>query len=155
MLIRKFAKNDLDQVLELCREVRQIHIDIINDYFAEQNDELEKMVFLQSLENDQIIALVAVEDNIIYGYLLAKKKYLPYLREANVISIENLGVKKEFRGQGIGKKLMDILFKISESLNADEIRLGVYDKNEEAYRFYKKYGFELLEKRMHIRLKND
>ena len=43
MLIRKFAKNDLDQVLELCREVRQIHIDIINDYFAEQNDELEKM----------------------------------------------------------------------------------------------------------------
>ncbi len=29
MIIRKFIKEDLSQVLELCREVRQHHIDIL------------------------------------------------------------------------------------------------------------------------------
>ena len=50
MIIRKFIKEDLSQVLELCREVRQHHIDILDGYFTEQNDEFEQLVFLQSIE---------------------------------------------------------------------------------------------------------
>ena len=56
MIIRKFIKEDLSQVLELCREVRQHHIDILDGYFTEQNDEFEQLGFLQSIENDNTIA---------------------------------------------------------------------------------------------------
>ena len=38
MIVRKFKKEDLAQVLELCREVRQHHIDILNGYFTQQDD---------------------------------------------------------------------------------------------------------------------
>ena len=43
MTIRKFAEKDLPQVLKLCREVRQYHIDILGGYFTEQDDEFEKL----------------------------------------------------------------------------------------------------------------
>jgi len=34
VIVRKFKKEDLSQVLELCREVRQYHIDILGGYFV-------------------------------------------------------------------------------------------------------------------------
>lgn len=34
---------------------------------------------MQSLESDKIIALVAEEENEIQGYLLAERKFSPYL----------------------------------------------------------------------------
>jgi formate C-acetyltransferase len=36
MIIRKFVKEDLSQILELCREVRQHHIDILDGYFTKK-----------------------------------------------------------------------------------------------------------------------
>lgn len=153
MIVRKFERADLKQVLELCREVRQHHIDILKGYFTEQNDEFEQLGFLASLEDKKTIALVATEDNVIYGYILAERKYSPYLEEPNVVHIANIGVKKGFRGQGIGKKLMDTLFEICESLEIDEIRLGVFNKNTGAHKFYEQYGFEPFEQRMYFHLK--
>lgn len=105
--IRKFERADLPQVLELCREVRQYHTDILGGYFAEQDDAFEQSGFLATLEDDRMTALVAEEGEEINGYLLAEKKYSPYLREPNVVHISNIGVKKGLRGKGIGKKLMD------------------------------------------------
>ena len=68
MIVRKFKKEDLAQVLELCREVRQHHIDILNGYFTQQDDQFEQLGFLQSLEDDKMCALVAVNDDIVCGY---------------------------------------------------------------------------------------
>lgn len=45
--IRKFERADLPQVLELCREVRQYHTDILGGYFAEQDDAFEHRGFWQ------------------------------------------------------------------------------------------------------------
>ena len=41
VIIRRFIKEDLSQVLELCREVRQLHINLLGGYFTQQNDEFE------------------------------------------------------------------------------------------------------------------
>lgn len=153
MKIRKFLKEDLPQVLELCCEVRQYHIDILNGYFTKQNDQFEQLGFLQSLEDDKICALVAVNNDIVCGYLLAEKKYSPYLEGPSVVHIANFGVQKNLRGKGIGKKLMDTLLAMCEQWNVDEIRLGVFNKNVGAYRFYEQYGFEPFEQRMNLRVK--
>lgn len=153
MQIRKFLKKDLPQVLELCREVRQHHINILNGYFMPQDDQFEQLGFLQSLKDDKICALVAVNNDIVCGYLLAERKYSPYLEGAKVVHIANFGVRKDLRGKGIGKKLMDTLFEMCKQWNIDEIRLGVFNENIEAYRFYEQYGFEPFEQRMNLRIK--
>lgn len=143
----------LPRNMELCREVRQYHTDILGGYFAEQDDAFEQSGFLATLEDDRMTALVAEEGEEINGYLLAEKKYSPYLREPNVVHISNIGVKKGLRGKGIGKKLMDALFEMCKAEGVDEIRLGVFNKNTVAYKFYERYGFEPFEQRMSIRLK--
>lgn len=153
MEIRKFIKEDTAQVLELCREVRCHHRNFLGGYFTEQNDEAEKYGFMQSLESDKILAFVAEEKNEIQGYLLAEKKFSSYLENPNVVHVSNFGVKANLRGKGIGKKLMDFLYEFCKNENIDEIRLGVFNKNTGAYKFYEKYGFEPFEQRMNIMVK--
>lgn len=153
MKIRNFMKSDLIQVLDLCREVRQHHIDILGGYFAKQDDFYEQQGFLESLESDKIIALVAEDKDVICGYLLAERKCAPYLVCGNIINITNFGVAKDKRGQGIGKQLMNALFAWCETRNIDEIRLGVFNKNIGAYHFYEQYGFEPFEQKMKLRVK--
>jgi len=148
MKIRNFVNEDLPQVLELCREVRQHHIDILDGYFTEQNDEFEKLGFLESVENSKIVALIAEDKHKVVGYLLGEFKNLPYLVNPNVAHISNFGVCKNMRHQGIGKQLMDRFFELCRENNVEEIRLGVYNKNVSAYRFYEKYGFKPTEQKM-------
>ncbi len=154
MKIRNFKKEDLAQVLDLCREVREHHRDFLNGYFTEQDDEMEQMGFLDSLEDDKMVALVAEKSNSIEGYLLAEEKFAPYMVGSKVMHIANFGVKKDTRGMGVGKMLMDRILEICAERGMDEIRLGVFNKNAIAYRFYEKYGFEPFEQRMKIDLKN-
>jgi ribosomal-protein-alanine N-acetyltransferase len=153
MQIRKFEKKDLPQVLELCREVRNYHIEILNGYFAPQDDRFEQMGYLESLTDDKTIALVAEENDTILGYLLAELKLSPHLLAPKVAHICNIGVKKELQKTGLGKKLMDAFYEICRQNDIDEIRLSVYNKNISACRFYEKYGFEPLDQRMRLTLK--
>lgn len=153
MVIRKFIKEDLPQVLELCREVREHHINVLHGYFTEQNDEYEQLGFLQSLDDDKQIALVAADEDEVCGYLLAEHRHLPYLVKGNIVHISNLGVKKEKRGQGIGKKLMAEIFEMCQAWDIDAIRVDVFNKNVGAYNFYEQYGFEPVKQQMNLPLK--
>ncbi|MBP5214952.1 MAG: GNAT family N-acetyltransferase [Alphaproteobacteria bacterium] len=153
MKIRKFIPEDLPQVLEICREVRDYHIEILNGYFKPQDDNSEKIPFLKSLEDEKYIALVAEENGAVIGYLSAEKREAPYLVESRLAHIANFGVKKAFQSRGVGRKLMDTFYGICQQAGIDEIRLGVFNKNKQAYRFYQKYGFEEFEQRMHVKVK--
>ena len=152
IMIRKFKKEDLPQILELCREVRQHHIDLLGGYFTEQNDEYETSAFFESLENDNVVVLVAEYEGKLNGYLLGEFKELPYLLSPKIAHIGNFGVTKNQRGQGIGKQLMDAFFELCQERNVKEIRLGVYNQNEIAYKFYEHYGFKALEQKMVLNL---
>ena len=153
MKIRNFEKEDLLQVIELCREVREHHINILDGYFSAQNDNFEKVFFLNSLTDKNVVCLVAEEDRIIKGYLLAELRDVPWLIGSKVANIANFGVSNKSKRLGIGKKLMDAFYQICQENDVHETKLGVYNKNTEAYSFYEKYGFEPLEQRMHLKVK--
>lgn len=154
MQIRTFERQDLNQVLKLCREVRQHHIDILDGYFTPQNDYYEQMGFLSSLEDKKYVALVAIKNNKVVGYMLAEKKISPHLIHSKIIHICNFGVSKDMRGKGVGKKLMDTLFDLCVNDGIEEISLGVYNKNTIAYNFYEKYGFAPIEQKMTLNVSN-
>lgn len=53
-------------------------------------------------------------------------------------------VKKEFRGKGIGKKLLEeALAKLDKNLSIQKIALLVVETQESAIELYKKFGFEI------------
>ena len=152
MIIRKFKTEDVVQILELCQEVRQHHIDILGGYFAEQNDEFEQQYFLETLNNNNVVSFVAEDSNKIVVYILGEFKDLPYLINSRIAHVSNFGVSKNYRSQGIGKQLMDAFYNICKERKIDEIRLGVYNVNTSAYKFYESYGFMPLEQKMIIDL---
>lgn len=152
MIIRKFKREDTAQILELCREVRQHHIDLLGGYFTEQNDDIEQQFFLETLDNDNVVSFVAEDNDKVVGYILGDFKDLPYLINSKIAHVSNFGVSKNYRSQGIGKQLMDAFFDVCNERKIDEIRLGVYNTNTVAYKFYENYGFKPLEQKMVVDL---
>lgn len=53
-----------------------------------------------------------------------------------------MGLLPEFRGQGIGSKLLDAVLKQAKQFGLEKVELNVYTTNLPAIALYKKFGFE-------------
>lgn len=61
--------------------------------------------------------------------------------DSHVSSI-GLGIARDYRGFGIGKRLIKLLIRLGrENLGAEVIRLSVYSGNKNAMKLYKRLGF--------------
>ena len=76
----------------------------------------------------------------IQGYAMAAKSFSTEFGKP-CIWIEDLYIKEPYRGQGIGKVLLDF---IGDKYPNCLLRLEVEEENERAVRLYKKCGFEVL-----------
>jgi len=95
--------------------------------------------FLKKIDKKTGIKLLAIHDSKIIGIsdiFLAE-------RTASHVGIFGLTVASEFRNQGIGKLLMDLVIKEAEKEmpNLKIITLGVFSKNSIAKRIYEGFGF--------------
>ena len=117
--IRKAQFTDIDSVLKIEQES-------INSWSYDQ--------FIQELNHKFSIFLVAEIENDIAGYAVAWKV-------ADEIQINSISVKKNFRKQGIGSKLLaEIIINDSDKVYSRAI-LDVRSKNIEAISFYTDNGF--------------
>lgn len=151
--IRKFQEEDIGQVLVLCDEIREYHRDILDGYFLPQDDKMEKSILLDSMNNENMIFLVAIEDEIIKALLLAEKRTAIWLENPKIVNIVNFGVLQESKGKGIAKLLMNFFYEECKKENIQEIKLGVFNKNKIAMKFYEDFGFEAQEQRMSLKVK--
>ncbi|CDP04809.1 unnamed protein product [Coffea canephora] len=62
---------------------------------------------------------------------------------ADCVYIMTLGVLAPYRGLGIGTKLLKHVLDLCTKENIGEIFLHVQTNNEDAIKFYKKFGFEI------------
>ena len=119
MFIREFLPSDLGRVYEI--EVNS---------FKETYD----ITMLKGLANIGAGFLVAVEDNLVVGYIIF------WLKEENVGHIISLAVDEKFRGQHIATKLLIMAVNILRNCSIFKISLEVRVSNEVAVGFYKKFG---------------
>ena len=79
-------------------------------------------------------------DNTVAGYALLAKTFS---QEAGglVVWIEEIFVKPEFRGKGLGGEFFDFLF---QNRPAARYRLEIEPENERAVVLYRKKGFEIM-----------
>jgi len=98
---------------------------------------------LKAMLSDQRIEMVVAEVNtriIASGYARIDKSK-PYLRHSHHAYLGFMYVVPEFRGQGINKKIMDVLKDWALAQNITEFRLEVYYDNVPAIKAYEKFGF--------------
>ena len=63
------------------------------------------------------------------------------INDANSIELERIYIKKEYKGKGLGKKLINFVFQLAQEMKKDYVWLGVWEKNVDAISFYTKMGF--------------
>lgn len=108
---------------------------------------------IELIKSDNSMVVVAEYDGVIVGSGYAKiVKAEDYLKFEMYAHLGFMYVKKEYRGQGINKIILENLMIWAKNKYIGEIRLEVYDENEIAKKAYVKAGFKpnMLEMRMSI-----
>ena len=109
-----------------------------NNYDREINDSI--------FSSDEVEGIVALENEIVVGY--ASIHYLKKITRKSGI-IEDVVVKENQRGKGIGKLLVKNLIEKAKQNNCDKIILSSSEKN---LKFYEKLGFKKNEFEMIMRI---
>lgn len=131
MEIRKLENNDINQVIK-----------IWTNSFSRNFD---KPINPNYLSDPNSITIVISEEKIIIG--VATLHIIKKLTRILGL-IEDVAVNEDYRGLGIGKKLVKELIKIGNEKNCDKIVLSSSEKNS---KFYEKIGFQKNELQMVIR----
>ncbi len=134
--IRRATKKDLPEVLALVKELA----------LYEKAPE-EVTITLQELEEDgfgetPLYWIILAEDQT--GILGMSFYYIRYSTwKGKCLYLEDIVVKEEHRGRGIGKVLFEDTISAAKEINAKLMTWQVLDWNEPAINFYKKFNAEL------------
>lgn len=78
------------------------------------------------------------------GYAKLIKSNLPeQIKDKNAVEMQRIYVLEKFYGMKIGREMMLQTLDFAFTKGFDSMWLGVWQKNERAVEFYKKFGFEI------------
>ena len=131
MKIRELAHTDYNQVIEIWKK--------------SFSNNFDKEINATYLSDPSSVTLVSVDNDTITG--VASLHIIKKLTRTLGL-IEDVAVNENYRGKGIGKKLVEKLIEIASEKGCDKTVLNSSEKNSE---FYEKIGFEKNEIQMIIR----
>ncbi len=136
MEIRRMIKSDTEQVLEMMRVFYRS-----DAVFTDGSEE----IFKNDIENcinlsPYLEGYVFEEEGGLQGYAMLAKSFSTEFGK-QCIWLEDLYIKPEFRGRGIGSQMLNF---VSEKYKDAVVRLEVEQENERAVSVYKKGGFKAL-----------
>jgi diamine N-acetyltransferase len=141
--IRTWRQDDFEVVRHILRETwKESYSGFIPDddllaYFNE-NYSLQKLA--EQYNDAKVIGFIAEYDDIVAGY---EKTY--YSEKENRLYVHQLYILPVYQNLGLGRKLMKSAAERAKSLRLDKVWLGVMVKNEPAFAWYKKMGYEVVE----------
>jgi diamine N-acetyltransferase len=125
--------------------------------FAPHNDAADMEAYIsktysvkaiqENLKKEDVLYFAAYNQETDIGYLkLIKNVQIPLL-QGSILEIEKIYVRQEAQGTGVAAKLMEQAIKTAKELTFNELFLGVWQENERAIAFYKKFGFKIFDTR--------
>ena len=139
IFIRSATEKDVPVIFALIKELAEY--EKLADQIKTTEDELRKTLF----GKDRFVEILLAEyDNKIVGQALFLKNFSTFLGKPGIY-LEDLYVKPDLRGKGIGKALLDKIISIAKERNYGRVEWSVLDWNESAIDFYKKMGAEILD----------
>jgi ribosomal protein S18 acetylase RimI-like enzyme len=134
--IREATLDDIDNgLLEVFIEGYRYHQNGRPDIFANVSDEDLKNDLIQNF--DRLNTIVILDDKNIVGYLSYKIKK----HHTGKLDVDQLVILGQYRGKGLGKKLMDDAKRIAKENDCDRIELNCWLFNENALAMYEHIGF--------------
>lgn len=135
--IREATLNDLDKgLLKVFIEGYRYHQNGRGDIFADLSDEDLKNDLIKNF--DRLKTIVILDNEKIVGYL----SYIIKKRHTGKLDVDQLVILEQYRGRGLGKKLMEEARKIAKENECDRIELNCWLFNENAIKMYEHIGFD-------------
>ena len=143
VIIRKFEQADLE-------EIKGITLEAFAPVTYEANIETafgringHDWRFRKALHIDDDIAadaesiFVAVIDETVVGYITSRRNV-----ETKIGTIPNLAVKREYRGRGIGKQLLEHVDSYMREVGMELLKIETLEQNAIGQQLYPKMGFK-------------
>ena len=152
MKIRRAKMTDIDGILQLLKQVLEVHAAIRPDIFISGTTKYTAKELESMVEDDRKPVYVAVDDNeSVIGYAFCQIQEPPFTNTMHPLRycyIDDLCVDEGARGQHVGKELFDHVRKEASELGCYELTLCVWQGNDGAERFYEKMGMKTKERVM-------
>ena len=137
-----------------CEQLAELAANSFIDAFAADNnpDDMRDYVHqafsaevlgteLQQSNNTFLVA--TLEDGKLVGYAKLREGIVhPSVSGPNPLELERLYVDSSAIGTGVGAKLIERVLNEARTHGADTVWLGVWENNDRAISFYRKWGFE-------------
>ncbi|MCU0344216.1 MAG: GNAT family N-acetyltransferase [Ignavibacterium sp.] len=134
IFIRTADEKDVPVIFSLIKELAEY--EKLSDQISTSEKQLRETLF-----GDErfVEVLIAEFDGMMVGYALFFKNFSTFLGKPGIY-LEDLYVKPEMRGKGIGKALLDRIILTAKQRNYGRVEWSVLDWNESAIDFYLKIG---------------
>ena len=97
---------------------------------------------LSELSEPDVIFLIAESESIAIGYAqLIMNSKDEAIKGTRPLEIRRIYASQEYLGKGVGKELMKATIREARQRGCDCVWLGVWEKNQRAIDFYRKWGF--------------
>ncbi len=140
----RFAQNkDIAGIIELLKQVGQVHHEGRPDIFRLGTQKYDEQGVAEIMANPKTPIFVAVEGNKVLGYcfcVLTEHQGERSMTDRKELYIDDLCVDEKTRGQGIGKILYKEVCRFAKEENCAFITLNVWCCNQPAMGFYEKLG---------------
>lgn len=148
MKIRKTTHDDIQTLSRLMAEVQRLHVAHEPEIFSPPEGDNFGVGFFEKMlaepGNQIFIAEVAGDAA---GYILLSIQE----READIfglyrrfMQLDHIGVDAVYRGQGIGKALMEKAKAVARAEKITNLTLGTWGFNKNAQAFFRSQGFETM-----------
>lgn len=135
--LRKAEVKDIGRILELIKEIA-IYEKMIEEVIATE-DSLKKSIF----ENKEATVLLIEEKAVVIGYVIYFFNYSTFVGKKGFY-LEDMYIKKEYRGKGYGKEIFKIMGSIAYEEECERMEWICLDWNTPSINFYKSLGAEAM-----------
>ena len=132
--------------------LQEISIETFNDTFKDQNSLENMKAYLERAFNVKQLQSELANHSSEFYFIYLNEEHAGYLKvnsneaqSENIsdesLEIERIYIRNKFQGKGLGKYLINKAEEIAINKKKKSIWLGVWEKNENAIKFYEKQGF--------------
>jgi len=147
MIIREAILQDIPKIAQLAKVTyivtfgQTMSEDELNEALKVRSEKYFYTIFGRD------IILVVKNNKDLVGFIqFGEPSYKKIVTNDNDIELKKIYVEKNHQGQGIGKSLMEAMFKHNRLIKIQNIYLDVFAKNKQAIGLYRKYGFQIVGK---------
>ena len=143
MNIRKADHRDIPGIIELLKQVGQVHHHIRPDIFRAGAQKYDEAALAAILADPMRPIFVAVAGSFVLGYCFCIHENIqgdPVLTDRKELYIDDLCVDERHRGQGIARAIYAHTVDYAKSCGCTNLTLNVWAGNDNARRFYELAG---------------